>query len=100
MYQMNFAGLMESYAAGIPFFRTQILGDFIYSGALFGAMETARYFAKNHQKFAKKSAKTSVWFLRKFREKQNVDNITTISTLDTRVLILYTEYVEIREKSR
>lgn len=29
-YQMSFAGLMESYAAAIPFFRTSLLADVVY----------------------------------------------------------------------
>ncbi|MFZ2560261.1 MAG: DUF6580 family putative transport protein [Candidatus Nanoperiomorbaceae bacterium] len=45
MYPMNFGGLMESYVAGLPFFRTQLLGDLMYSGMLFGAMEAAHYLA-------------------------------------------------------
>ncbi len=48
MYPQNFAGLAESYAAGLPFFRTQILGDAIYTGAFFGLMEFS--LAKSRQK--------------------------------------------------
>lgn len=35
MYPMNAAGLMECYAAGIPFFKNTVAGDLFYSGALF-----------------------------------------------------------------
>jgi hypothetical protein len=55
LYQMNFSGLMESYAAGLPFFRAQILGDLFYSGALFGAYEFAKYFV-SRRVFAKTEA--------------------------------------------
>ncbi|MCL2037761.1 hypothetical protein FWG95_02025 [Candidatus Saccharibacteria bacterium] len=41
-YPMTFDGMIASYVMGIPFFRNQILGDLIYSGALFGAYEVAR----------------------------------------------------------
>ena len=36
-YGYSFAGLMDCYAAGIPFFRGTLVGDLVYSGALFGA---------------------------------------------------------------
>ncbi len=42
LYTYDFAGMMASYVAGIPFFRSQILGDLFYSGVLFGAYEFAR----------------------------------------------------------
>lgn len=48
-YPMNLGGLIESYAAGIPFFRTQLLGDLIYSGALFGAAEIAKSLVAKHE---------------------------------------------------
>lgn len=35
-YPKTFAGLMQSYIAGIPFFRNAILGDLMYSSVLFG----------------------------------------------------------------
>jgi hypothetical protein len=35
-YPHNFSGVMSSYAAGLPFFKNQILGDLFYSGVLFG----------------------------------------------------------------
>jgi hypothetical protein len=49
-YPMNFAGMMASYAAGVPFFLSQILGDLVYSGAIFGAYETAQVLAQNYKK--------------------------------------------------
>lgn len=41
VYTKDFSGLMQSYAAGIPFFRNTILGDLLFSGALFGIYQLA-----------------------------------------------------------
>lgn len=38
-YPQNFGGLLACYGAGIPFFRPTILGDLLFTGALFGVME-------------------------------------------------------------
>lgn len=38
-YPHTIAGLGECYVAAIPFFRNTLLGDFIYTGAMFGAYE-------------------------------------------------------------
>ncbi len=35
MYQKNFAGLMQSYAFGIPFFRNTLISDLFYSFSFF-----------------------------------------------------------------
>lgn len=43
-YPHSFAGLVECYAAAIPFFRNTLLGDIGYVGVLFGAYELARRF--------------------------------------------------------
>lgn len=54
-YALNFSGLIQSYVAGIPFFRAQILGDIVYSGALFGVAEFAKvwlYSQKTLKKFS------------------------------------------------
>ncbi len=45
LYAHNFTGMMASYIAGIPFARWQIMGDLIYSGALFGVYEVVRIWA-------------------------------------------------------
>jgi hypothetical protein len=37
-YTHNWAGIIASYTAGIPFFRNMLLGDVIYSAVLFGAL--------------------------------------------------------------
>lgn len=37
-YPLNFAGLMQCYVAGIPFFRDSLLGDALFVTALFGLL--------------------------------------------------------------
>lgn len=37
MYEPSFAGLVECYAAALPFFRYTLTGDAIFNGAIFGA---------------------------------------------------------------
>jgi hypothetical protein len=37
-YSHNWAGIIASYTAGIPFFRNMLLGDVIYTAVLFGAL--------------------------------------------------------------
>ena len=39
MYPKDFGGLIACYTAGIPFFKNTLLGDFVYTGTLFGAFE-------------------------------------------------------------
>lgn len=41
LYAPNFAGLMQSYVMGIPFFRNALMGDLFYTGVLFGVYELA-----------------------------------------------------------
>ena len=36
-YTRDFAGLMNAYIAGVPFFNTSLVGDLFYSGVLFGS---------------------------------------------------------------
>ena len=36
MYPRNLAGLVECYAAAVPFFRNSLAGDLIFAGAFFG----------------------------------------------------------------
>lgn len=38
-YPMNTSGLITCYAAGLPFFRNTMLGDLLFTGAMFGAFE-------------------------------------------------------------
>ncbi len=56
MYSKSFAGLIECYVAGIPFYRGTILGDVIYSAILFGAFELILQ-AKSSWKLAPYQAK-------------------------------------------
>jgi hypothetical protein len=39
MYPMTFAGLLECYTMGIPFFRGTLVGTFVYGFILFGLYE-------------------------------------------------------------
>jgi hypothetical protein len=48
-YTKNFAGLMMSYAAGIPFFGNTLASDMIYSSLFFGVFA---WFAKKETAFA------------------------------------------------
>jgi len=58
LYPHDFAGMMASYVAGVPFFRWQILGDLFYCGALFGTYELAKVLvAKFEPKLAYSSSK-------------------------------------------
>ena len=42
MYPLTFSGLLESYVAAIPFFNYSLLGDLVYTGAMFGLFELAQ----------------------------------------------------------
>ncbi len=46
MYEHSFAGLLESYAMALPFFKNMIIGDIAYSGILFGSFELASVLSK------------------------------------------------------
>lgn len=41
-YPLNFSGLMLCYDMAIPFFKNTVMGDLVYSAALFGTFEFAR----------------------------------------------------------
>ena len=43
MYPKNINGLMGCYIAGFPFFKNTILGDFVYTGILFGSFEFTQW---------------------------------------------------------
>jgi hypothetical protein len=47
-YSPNLNGLIDSYIAGIPFFRGTILGDLVYTAGFFSAYELARIFGKKY----------------------------------------------------
>ena len=38
MYPHNFAGLVASYAAGVPFYRNDLLSTLVFAGVAFGAL--------------------------------------------------------------
>ena len=42
LYPMNFTGLITCYTAAIPFFHNTLIGDLVYTGALFGLYALAR----------------------------------------------------------
>ncbi len=44
LYAQDLSGLLNSYIAGIPFFRNQVLGDLFYNALLFGSF----YFAERN----------------------------------------------------
>ena len=50
LYPQNFSGYIASLVAGIPFLRTGIVADLVYSGVLFGT-----YFLVKHYAFSKKA---------------------------------------------
>lgn len=42
-YARNFSGLLECYAAAVPFFRYTLSSDMLFSGVLFGSWSLIRY---------------------------------------------------------
>lgn len=48
MYTKDISGLMDSYIMALPFFRSTLAGDLLYTGLFFGAYELARYLAKQY----------------------------------------------------
>lgn len=50
-YPQTFEGLMQCYAAGIPYLKGTLLGDLFYSGVLFGSFALAqkRFYVLNFQ---------------------------------------------------
>ncbi len=46
MYQHSFAGLMESYAMALPFFKNMLAGDIAYTAVLFGSFELAAFLSR------------------------------------------------------
>lgn len=47
MYPHNGAGLMESYAMGLPFLKNTVLGDLFYTGLFFGGYELLTHYLKS-----------------------------------------------------
>ncbi len=56
MYPRTWAGLLECYAAGIPFFRNTIAGDVFYVAVLFGMFELLGSLVKQPTKVQNQSA--------------------------------------------
>jgi hypothetical protein len=50
MYPKTLAGLMTSYAAGVPFFRHTLAGDLLFSAAMFGLPALAAALARSAHK--------------------------------------------------
>lgn len=42
-YSKDFSGLLNSYAAGLPFFRGTFVGDLLFTGVFFGSYKLAEY---------------------------------------------------------
>jgi hypothetical protein len=51
MYPRTLAGLIECYTLAIPFFRNTMLGDFVYSGIIFGAYYLALHASLQMKKY-------------------------------------------------
>jgi len=56
LYPRTMSGLVECYVAAIPFFRNTVVGDLVYTGALFGIFELVSYFVKNPAKAQQQTA--------------------------------------------
>lgn len=54
MYTHSISGFAQCYAAALPFFRNTVLGDLLYTGALFGAYV-----------LAERAMNRNVWYMRK-----------------------------------
>jgi hypothetical protein len=48
LYSHNLTGLIESYIAALPFFRNSLIGDLLYTGAIFGAYAYAQQVKQVH----------------------------------------------------
>lgn len=49
LYAPTWAGLAQSYAAGIPFFRNTLLGDLLYAGAFFGCYAALAWVVRHRE---------------------------------------------------
>jgi len=57
VYSKDVSGLLQAYIAGLPFFRTAILGDLVYSLLLFGSFEWVK---RQYPKLVLKTTLTDV----------------------------------------
>lgn len=64
MYPKDFGGLIACYTAGIPFFKNTVMGDLVYSAALFGIFEASLSFFPSLR-----TRKESFAYARKFLER-------------------------------
>ena len=48
LYPLTWAGTMQSYFNGLPFFKNTLLGDLFYVGVLFGTYELVGVYVKNY----------------------------------------------------
>lgn len=53
LYSKDLAGLMTSYAAGLPFFRTTLLSNLLFTGVIFGSMYLLASIVKSKMQTAK-----------------------------------------------
>ena len=52
LYPLTIGGLLECYAAGIPFYRNQVLGDAFYTVAIFGGYALLNHWAQTGRQAA------------------------------------------------
>lgn len=52
LYPKTGVGLTAAYVAALPFFRNSLVGDLFYAGALFGALEAARWWRAKSRAFS------------------------------------------------
>lgn len=53
MYPRSFSGLMMSYAAGLPFFRTSVLSTLVFSVMMFGSFSLLKRYIYNTTAFVR-----------------------------------------------
>ena len=52
IYTRDLSGLMTSFAAGLPFFRSSLISSLLFSTILFGGFEMYQYFASRQKRIA------------------------------------------------
>ena len=50
IYTRDLNGLMTSFAAGLPFFRSSLISNLLFSAILFGGFEMYQYFASGQKR--------------------------------------------------
>ena len=56
LYPKTYAGLLQSYAMALPFFRNTVAGDLLYTGIFFGTYECVRMILIKHSIVKRKEA--------------------------------------------